>query len=280
MDTIVKLEYKVDGLDGKPVSFDLNYSPSAKNQPLVVFAHGFKGFKDWGTFNAIAERFVEAGFAFLKFNFSHNGVTPEQPLDFADLEAFGHNTLSKELNDFKVVFDWIDEHLKEDDAIAIDDIALIGFSRGGGIAIIEAYEEDRIKKLVTWASVSDFRSRFSEAQLQAWKEAGVLYIPNARTGQQMPLYKVLYDDFEANEERLTITKAAKQMKKPTLVVHGKVDETVNHQEAEAIASWIDGAQVHYIDNAGHTFNGKHPFDEETLPKETEELIEKTVAFLK
>ncbi len=64
----MKKECVIEGRNGKPVSFDLNWNEKAEQQPLVVFAHGFKGFKDWGTFNAIADHFVANGFAFLKLN--------------------------------------------------------------------------------------------------------------------------------------------------------------------------------------------------------------------
>ncbi len=47
----------------------------------------------------IAGQFVRAGFAFLKFNFSHNGTTPDHPQDFVDLEAFGNNNYTKQLFD-------------------------------------------------------------------------------------------------------------------------------------------------------------------------------------
>ena len=39
------------------------------------------------------------GFAFVKFNFSHNGGTIENPIDFPDLKAFGNNTYGKEVAD-------------------------------------------------------------------------------------------------------------------------------------------------------------------------------------
>jgi len=39
-----------------------------------VYVHGFKGFKDWGFVPYIGETFASKGFAFLTFNFSHNGI--------------------------------------------------------------------------------------------------------------------------------------------------------------------------------------------------------------
>ena len=76
-------------------------------KPIVIFCHGYKGFKDWGAWNLMAEAFAEAGFFFIKFNFSHNGGTVEQPIDFPDLEAFGNNNYTKELDDLESVIDWV-----------------------------------------------------------------------------------------------------------------------------------------------------------------------------
>lgn len=78
---------------------DLTYNDNNPKAPLVIFAHGFKGFKDWGTHNMVANLFAENGFRYLKFNFSHNGTTVDKPIDFADLIAFSENTFSIELDD-------------------------------------------------------------------------------------------------------------------------------------------------------------------------------------
>ena len=51
-----------------------------------------------------------------------------------------------------------------------DQIYLIGHSRGGGISIIAANEDKRIKKLVTWAAIADLTNRFSSEELAIWKK--------------------------------------------------------------------------------------------------------------
>ena len=66
---------------------------------MVIFAHGFKGFKDWGAHNLVASHFAENGFRFLKFNFSHNGTTIDRPTEFTDLIGFSDNTFSIEFDD-------------------------------------------------------------------------------------------------------------------------------------------------------------------------------------
>ncbi|WP_317192062.1 hypothetical protein [Snuella sedimenti] len=55
----------------------------------------------------MAKTFANAGFLFIKFNFSHNGGTIEQPIDSPDLEAFALNNYTKELNDLDTVISWV-----------------------------------------------------------------------------------------------------------------------------------------------------------------------------
>ena len=48
------------------------YIPSLpkENLPLIIFLHGFKGFKDWGGFPYLLEKISEKGFITVAFNFS------------------------------------------------------------------------------------------------------------------------------------------------------------------------------------------------------------------
>src|SRR6056297_3498830 len=99
MKTIENLIYS--GADDRMSPFDVFLSGSGADKPLVVFAHGYKGFKDWGAWHLVGKAFAEAGFDFLKFNFSHNGGTVAEPIDFPDLHAFSRNTYTKELEDLE-----------------------------------------------------------------------------------------------------------------------------------------------------------------------------------
>jgi hypothetical protein len=83
----------------KPIVTDLFYKKTNFKKPIVIFCHGYKGYKDWGAWNIAAEEFSKANLFFIKFNFSHNGGTVKEPIDFPDLEAFGNNNFIIELND-------------------------------------------------------------------------------------------------------------------------------------------------------------------------------------
>src|SRR3978361_249125 len=143
---IRKQNFNIPGARGRGMLMDLTYRTSNKNAPLVIFAHGFKGFKDWGAHNLVANYFAEQGFRFLKFNFSHNGTTADKPLDFVDLIAFSDNTFSIELEDLHA---GIDSDFTGPAIPRADGVYLIGHSMGGGISIIKTAEDKRIKKLVT-----------------------------------------------------------------------------------------------------------------------------------
>lgn len=269
----------LEGKHGLPVAVDAYFADDGEKKPVVIFSHGFKGFKDWGCWHLIAEAFARGGFIFIKFNFSHNGTTPQNPLEFADLEAFGNNNFTKELDDLTTMIDWVEKSEELKDQIDSDRLYLIGHSRGGGISIIRAGEDTRVKKLATWASVANFERLFP-ADVNEWKTNGVVYTLNSRTGQKMPLYYQLYDNFIRNKERLDILKAASQLTIPVLFVHGASDEAVPVRHVEQLKERIRDAEVVIIEGGGHTFGMKHPCPGKQLPTHAAALVEKTIAFFR
>ncbi|PCJ88428.1 MAG: alpha/beta hydrolase [Flavobacteriales bacterium] len=275
----IKKNIRIEGKHDKPILFDVFYDENSENQPVVIFAHGFKGFKDWGPWDRVAETFANAGFCFLKFNFSHNGTTPENPTEFDDLEAFGNNNYCIELDDLNCVIDWgcSNSELK---TLNSERIYLIGHSRGGGITILKANEDTRVKKIVTWAAVSSFSNRISDEEIEQWKKQGVYYMENARTKQQMPLYIQIYDNYMANEYRLDISKAVKNIEQSFLIIHGTADPTVPVEEAILMKKWNNDADLLLIENANHSFDAVHPFEATEFPADFQKVMDATIDFLK
>ena len=60
----------IKGTHGKPIVSNLYYHKTNTRKPLVIFCHGYKGYKDWGAFDLMASTFLEGGVALIKFNFS------------------------------------------------------------------------------------------------------------------------------------------------------------------------------------------------------------------
>lgn len=265
--------------NNKPILIDAFYSKNKANQPIVIFCHGYKGFKDWGAWNLMAKQISDAGFCFIKFNFSHNGGTVEQPIDFPDLEAFGNNNYTKELDDLGDVIDWSISNFEKKSNINTSEVYLIGHSRGGGISILKTAEDSRIKKLVTLASVCDFGQRSSTiGDLEQWKKDGVKYVTNGRTKQEMPHFIQFYEDYIEHKEGLNIKTACRKINVPQLILHGDADTSISMDEAENIHQWNPKSKLKVIKNADHVFNVKHPWDIEVLPKEFVNILEKILQF--
>ena len=267
--------------DKKPILWDAFYEPTNAQKPLVIFCHGYKGFKDWGAWDLVAKAFSEAGLFFVKFNFSHNGGTMEQPIDFPDLEAFAENNYSKELEDLEDLITFL--HSMDNPFYAEinpNELILIGHSRGGGIATIKASEDDRITKLITWASVSDFGKRTATAgELEQWQKDGVKYVLNGRTKQNMPHHYQFYEDFKANETRLNIENATKNLNIPQLIIHAKDDPSVKYSEAENLHAWNSESVLFPIEQSDHVFGASHPWKEKNLPTPLQNVVQKSIEFI-
>jgi uncharacterized protein len=270
----------INGKHQKPIVIDVCYPVNKTKLPIIIFCHGYKGFKDWGAWNLMAKAFANAGFYFIKFNFSHNGGTVAQPIDFPDLEAFGNNNYTKELDDLESVIDWVfntDEVTKLTD---VNTLSLIGHSRGGGIVLIKTEEDSRIKNVVTLAGVCDFGKRTATiGDLKSWKEEGVKYVLNGRTKQQMPHFYQFYEDFKANEKRFTIKRAVTNLKTPQLIIHGDADTSVLIEEAEQLHQWNPKSALVIIDGANHVFETHHPWHQDHLSSELNEVVKHVISFL-
>lgn len=265
----------------KPILADLTYIENDVAQPVIIFCHGYKGYKDWGAWHLVAQAFAKAGFVFLKFNFSHNGGTFEEPIDFPDLEAFGQDNFSKQMNDLKEVIDFVQQDHRRMPKIDKNNITLIGHSRGGGIACLMAHENDAITNLITWSGVSDFKSRFPKGKaLDQWKNEGVYTVKNGRTKQDMPHYYQFFEDFVTNETRFNIQHAAQNLHKPFLILHGEEDETVSLREAQKLKQWCEHAKLKIISNATHTYNTNQPWNKDELSKELKAAVHESISFLK
>ena len=223
-------------------------------RPAVVILHGFKGFKDWGMFPPLADRLARAGFMAVSFNMSGAGVDRDGNFTFP--ERFGHDTFSIELEDLQTVINALTTGSFE--VAPPSSIGLLGHSRGGGVAVLEAARDERIAALVTWAAVSTVH-RWPAATIAEWRKAGRNDIVNSRTGEVLPLYPDVLDDNETNAERLDILGAAGRITVPWLLVHGDADESVALEEGQRLAAVVrhpaagmNGSPVAHIPSARGT----------------------------
>jgi len=271
---------KVPGKHNKPILTDIQYKINKVKKPIVVLCHGYKGFKDWGAWHLVADAFEKQGFFFVKFSFAYNGGTPEQPIDFPDLKAFGKNTFTKELDDVDSVLKYFLSQEDFTEELDESNITLIGHSRGGAIVTLKASENDVIKNVISWAGISDIASRFPTGfKLWWWKIRGVGYVKNARTQQKMPHYFSFYKDFIKNKERLNIKKAIQFLKANHLIIQGTNDVVVKQKEAENLHAWSSKSKLIMIQDMDHALGCTQPYTDVVMPLDLQKVVTHSIEFI-
>jgi len=243
--------------------------------PVIVLLHGFKGFKDWGSFPYAAERLAEQGFAVVTFNFSHNGVGET---DFDELDKFALNTHTLELGDLEAVLKAVREGgLPLAERLDAGRIVLVGHSRGGGDCVLYAAEhESELRGIVSWNGIADcdlFGEEFRDLVLHD----GVGYVPNARTKQQMPISAAFFEDLDRNRDRYDIVARAAAMKTPALFLQGDRDAARLVYGFEELREKAPQHRYVVLEGANHTFGVVHPWAGTT--EHLERAIELTARFV-
>jgi pimeloyl-ACP methyl ester carboxylesterase len=253
---ITRTEFELRPEDGRPpIRCDLRVPQGPQRRSAVILCHGFKGFRRWGSFPHLARALAAHGHAAISVDFSHNGVGADG-VDFSALELFAAQTHTRNVEEIRMVVDAV----AGGELIAgVRGIGLWGHSRGGGEAILAAAQDPRIAALVTWAAVASMH-RWSEDQVARWRRGERVEIPNARTGQPMPIGPDYLRDLEDNTESLDVRAAAARVGVPWLLIHGEADETVRVEEGRSLFEMAgESAELLLVEGADHTFGARHPY---------------------
>ncbi|MBU3699378.1 MAG: alpha/beta hydrolase [Candidatus Kapabacteria bacterium] len=236
--------------------------------PLVVILHGHKGFRNYGFLPWIAQGVAASDMIAIRMCFSLNGMDNtswlvQRPDDFAS------NTLTCEVDDVHDLLQQIQTH---DEFSALracwnGRLAIVGHSRGGGIAQVAGREiVESGSEFAKWLTVIGLNSvgnwtRWTPRQAAAWRQAGHVEVNNQRTGQTVRIDSSFLDDVENNEARLSLTAAVQRLDRQMLFIHAAQDLTVPIAEVQTLASHAPGgANLVVIDNTTHTFGMTHPVE--------------------
>nr|WP_187354088.1 alpha/beta fold hydrolase [Brevibacillus laterosporus] len=249
---------------------------TGEKQPLLIFCHGFKGFKDWGSFPYVADALATKGVTVIRFNFSANGVG-ESLTEFDELEKFGINTYAREVADLNVLMRAIlERELPLAEHFDTEQIYVMGHSKGGGDAILFGANHPAIKGIITWNGIAQV-NLFDEDLRQELKDTGIAYIMNGRTGQRMPIMPEVVEDVDQNVEAYDLLKKVSQLDKSLLIVQGEKDFGRLVHGAKLLKEAYPQAILHWIKEADHVMNTKHPFTGTSA--ELEEAIDVTSQFV-
>lgn len=272
------------GSDGEEIAGDL-YLPQAELSPLVIVVHGFKGFKHWGFFPTLGRFLADSGVAAACVSLSHCGIKGDTDV-FNRLDLFERDTWGRRLYDLQQVVEAASRGLLTD-KVELDRsrLGLFGHSAGGGLCVLHAAREPRIKALVTLAAICQ-ANRFPRDEVERHLNAyGHMKIENARTKQEMHVGRAFFEEIAANEAAFDIGRAATRVTQPWLLIHGVNDESVEFEEALRLLEAVNGnavngqnAKLLSIENADHALGTQHPFRKRSA--EFVQALDVTMGFLK
>ena len=276
MATVITTTFEFDGADGGPLRGDVKTTARGVDRPAVVICHGFKGFKNWGFFPKLAERLALAGCTAVSFNLTGSGVGPDGE-SFSEPERFGRATFSKDLEDIGLVCARTAAGSLSEGVAKPTKLGLFGHSRGGGMAVAHAALASDIAALVTWAAIGTVH-RWPPETVERWRQDGRIDVPNARTGEILPLFTDLLDDVELHSKgKLDLAAAAAKVTAPWLIVHGDADEGVSVDEGRQLHAAAGGnATLSVLPGASHTMGARHPWGGFT--KDLEVAMDETVGW--
>lgn len=240
-----------DGVLLRCTHFPAQQSPAVS---LIIIAHGYKGFKDWGMFPYAAEQLSQEH-EVITFNFSHNGIG-DDPFEFTELEKFAINTYDRELADLDALI----RYLRREERFRELPLFLIGHSRGAGDCLVYALDHPgEVNGVISWNGVTNL-DLFTAQQKEEMRATGRSYVLNGRTNQKMPLDNVILEDLERQKERYDILKRLENGPRfPIVLIQGSEDGShLRKGSAKLISLRPDVDWVH-IPGGNHTFCTVHPF---------------------
>ena len=234
--------------------------PDTSPRGVVIIAHGFKGYKDYGMFPRLAEAMAAAGFIAHRFNFSHSGMT-DRIDTFQRPDLFERDTWNRQVFDLRAVID----------AVSRDEIAgaglpyvLFGHSRGGVTALLTAgrFAHDPIFAppvgIVTAASPATANPLSPEEKERLLRD-GFIESPSSRTGQRLRVGAAFITEQIRDPQSHDLVYQVARIRCPLLIAHGESDPTVPAAAAGVIARAARSpAHVIIIPEADHVFNTPNP----------------------
>jgi alpha-beta hydrolase superfamily lysophospholipase len=257
--------WTIPGALGETILGDAHVPPDPIG--VMLIAHGFKGYKDYGMFPFLAARAAEAGFIAHRFNFSHSGMTGRVET-FERPDLFERDTWNRQVEDLRAVVDAIGQG-----TLAGGDLPLVlfGHSRGGVAVLLAAGraagDPDRVlpAAVITAAAPSCCNTLAPDEADRLLAEA-FIESPSARTGQALRVGRAYLQEQIEDPAGHDLPAIVARLRCPLLVVHGTDDPTVPATCAGDLtaARGAPGTEV-LVAGADHVFNTPNPMPADAAP---------------
>ncbi len=218
--------------------------PEKQAERIVLLCHGFMSDNASSTNLELSRRLLAEGIATCRFDFDGHGLQ-SRPLQ--------EMLMSRCVQQVEAILDWLV-------AEAYGQIALLGSSYGGLIALHGAARKEAVKVLALKCPVSNYpplwRDRLGEPGMKFWKENNLLTF--AGLDGRARLEYGFYEDLL----KFDTYKEARSIDVPTLIVHGDADEDVPFAQSEKLFEILECEKSFgVIEGADHPFSKKEDFEE-------------------
>lgn len=204
-----------------------NFLMPRRGLPCIVLCHGLEGYKDSHKWSVFANRFAEAGFATLRFNFRGCGDgSDKSDGDFED------STLTSRIEDFQAALDFVSSQ-----EIDTKRIGAVGSSLGG--AVVVAAADLRVQAMVLLATPAALR-------LDERQAVGDFV--------ELPSGRKLRRGYSEDAEQYDLPAALNTQSGPVLVIHGGRDQLVPLSDAQTLYENATGPKkLTFIPGGSHSF---------------------------
>lgn len=239
---MLKEEVSITNSRNEAFTIDVRYLKERKlsdYENILLICPGFMAFKDWGPFPNIGEDLLDDNIATIVMNYSHNGISKNKN-KITDFDKFFENTVSKEIDDILSVIGWIKNYVKEN--YERTKIVLMGHSRGAANCIVVASNYE-VGGLITMSPISNY-DRWNNHQKDLWRKNGFLSVSKENSNLKMGIGYL--NDLEKNKERYNLTKLAKNIRVPWLIIHGENDVVAKIEEAKLLYEVSDKTNTEFL----------------------------------
>ncbi len=211
--------------------------PDKNKPPAVIICHGFQRTKTINNYVAIARKLRDKGILVFRFDFEGCGDSEGDPRDI---------TIKNQVNDLYYAF----KTLKKECDIDSSNMAFIGDSISS-IVLVDFLNRYKIKvqSLVLWAPALNqkalFKLWFNKEDSRKIRENGYIEKGSKKIGRA-------YYNENKNKD---YTALLKEIKFPTLIIHGKEDEDVPLEYSQDICKRYKKISLEVIPGGNHKFEG-------------------------
>lgn len=248
-------DWSIEGSRGETI-FGTTHQHVGECRGVVLVAHGFKGYKDYGMFPWLSIQLSSEGFEVHRFNFAHSGMGAlDGPFEREDL--FEQSTWNRQVEDLQILVDTF--------SIPDRPLFICGHSRGGVSTLLSVgrgvVEVNGVMTLATPSSCLSLPEQMQQTLLQE----GRIESPSGRTGQMLYVGKAFLEEQLDDPEQHNLLQLAKQIDCPCLLIHGSDDSTVLVNEALKLEETITDVSLSIIEGGDHVFNTANPFPVDGTP---------------